>query len=251
MKKLILTALSLLLCGVIYAQPKTDSTIVANPVVEKKIETQGMVLFTNNAFAPLPAFSFDDPAVMTFLSIGWNRFKYEPEFSVGFNGQPWMWDNWLRYSVIQKPGLNIVAGINPNLYFLSTKTENDKTLIEAHRSVSGEIAAILQDYQSNKYMFTYRYNNAFDFGTISGHSIDFAVELQRVAGFSELNISLRPQLFYFNSEGNSDGFYIGNILQLNHRKSSFLLAYQSVQSIWTGFLENPEYNHNLSIIYLF
>lgn len=251
MKKLNLSVLSLLLCGVIYAQPKTESISVVKPIPEKKIEMRGMVLLTHNAFAPLPAFSFDNPAIMTFLSIGWNRIKYEPEFSIGFNGQPWMWDNWLRYSLIQKSGLTIVAGLNPNLYFLSTKTENDKTVIEAHCSVRGEVAAIFQDYQSNKYRFTYRYNNAFDFGTISGHTIDFAVEFKRILGFSEFDISLQPQLFYFNAEGNSDGFYIGNILQLSHRKSSFLLAYQSVQSIWTGFLEKPEYNHSLSLIYLF
>ena len=100
-------------------------------------------------------------------------------------------------------------------------------------------------------MLTYRYNQAFDFGTINGHFIDFSAELLKVVSLNDFYINLRPQLFYFDNEGAIDGLFVANTFQVGYKKLPLLLAYQSVQSIWTNFLPNTSYNHNVSLLYLF
>ena len=84
-----------------------------------KWEVSGLLLVTNNAFAPIPAFSFDRPAVMSFLSVRNDKWKYEPDFSIGLNGKPWMWNNWLRYELSGSQSFGLYVGINPTLFFLS------------------------------------------------------------------------------------------------------------------------------------
>ena len=97
MRKLILI-LSLFIITNGYGQDSLnaiDST--TKSISEKGWEVSGVFLTTNNAFAAIPAFSFDNPAIMSFLSIKKNRWKYEPDFSIGLTGKPWMWNNWFRY----------------------------------------------------------------------------------------------------------------------------------------------------------
>ncbi len=250
MKKMIILLIWLVGISSVYAQVENDN-VSAGTVIKKKVNVHGMILLTHNAFAPIPAFSFDDPALMAFLSVGSKRFKYEPDFSIGLNGRPWMWNNWFRYTCEDRQKFKLAVAVNPSLFFISTKTEGAEDLLEAHRNLTGEVMATFQPAAKQKYMLTYRYNEAFDFGTINGHFIDLAAEFQKVLEYKNLTVTLRPQLFYFNNQGSVDGLFVGNTVQLGHSKFPFLLAYQSVQSIWTNFLPEAAYRHSISFIFLF
>lgn len=240
---------SLLYLNTGYSQP--DSLLARYPVKQKPRKASGILLLTNNAFAPIPAFSFDNPAAMAFITIKNGRLKYDPDFSVGLNGVPWMWNNWLRYEIVAKPSFSLFGGFNPSLFFISSKNPEGDNLLEAHRNTTGELQGTWQKNRKQKFMLTYRYNQAIDFGTISGHFIDFSAELSNLINLKNMYLNLRPQAFYFNNEGRVDGFFVGNMVQIGHKKTPLLLAYQSIQSIWTNFLPKAKYSHNISLIYLY
>src|SRR5258705_5394629 len=81
------------------------------------IEFSGNILLTNIGFVPLPAFSFDSPKGIVFLSLKKRKFSYEPAFSLGFNRKPWMIDNWFRYTFIDNKVFALSAAVNTSLFF--------------------------------------------------------------------------------------------------------------------------------------
>jgi len=98
----------------------SQETSTTNPLqkikdsAEHSLVLSGNILLTNIGFAPLPAFSFDKPIGIAFLCIKKRKFSYEPAFSIGLNGKPWMMDNWFRYIFINKKTLTLSSAINPS-----------------------------------------------------------------------------------------------------------------------------------------
>jgi len=242
--KAILVLIGTLIATVSYGSA-TDSLNKNTPIVS------GRILLTNNAFAPIPAFSFDNPAAMFFLTVQGKRLRYEPDFSIGLNGKPWMWNNWFRYNVVRLKSHTFNLGLNPGLFFIENRSITGESTIGSNRNLTGEGQVKSTFSNRIRAILIYRYNKAFDKGTLDGHSIDLAVEFTRVVSIKKLRINLRPQTFYFNSEEIFKGWYVASSVSLSYGKMPVLVSYQAVQSIWTNYLPQPRYLSNFSLIYLF
>jgi hypothetical protein len=253
MKKIVTIGIfGLVMCKTTVTYCQNDS-LSANDsgIVKSRIKINGLIVLTNNAFATIPAFSFDKPAILPSLNIRMGKVEYAPDFSVGLNGKPWILNNWLRYIFIDKKKWIARMGINPSLFFKKDKSISGEEIISSHRNFTGELNG--KYYFSNKVnvSLTYRYNKAFDIGTLDGHSVDFTTEISRIVSIGMFSLDLRPQVFYMDSEKVFKGFFISSSISASYGAVPVFLSYQSVQSLWTNYLHEPKYLSNISLFYAF
>ena len=75
------------------------------------------VSINSNGFAPIPAFSLGKPAFIASANIAKGRFSYDPVLAYSLEMKPWFIDNWLHYTVIQKPKFEFKVGTNFSTFF--------------------------------------------------------------------------------------------------------------------------------------
>jgi hypothetical protein len=249
MTKTILILCLLILTCQAFAQ--TDSLTSANKPKSAPPTVDGAIVITHNAFAPIPAFSFDAPALIAMLAIKAEKLRVEPDFSIGFNGKPWLWNNWFRYPLFQNRKTTIGTGVNPGLFFKSDHSKQNENIVSAHRNLTGEIHIKYAYSKKAGIILLYRYNKAFDVGTLNGHSFDLSAEVNQIITHKSFHLNLKPQVFAFDSEGIFKGVFASATLLLLHERLPVMASYQGVRSIATNYLPHARYNQSASFIYIF
>jgi len=104
------------------------------------VKVNGKLLVANAGFAPIPAFSFNDPLAIGFLSLKKKRFSYEPDFALGLNGKPWITNHWFRLIILKTSVIIVRTGINPFLFFESERIPSGDERIHVQRNITFELA---------------------------------------------------------------------------------------------------------------
>jgi hypothetical protein len=211
------------------------------------VKIKGKVLIANAGFAPISAFSFDDPLAIGFLSVARNGFRYEPDFALGLNGTPWMNNNWFRYDFYSDKMSTLNVGVNPFLFFKNQKVNSGEEMIQAQRSLVFEVGSLHQLSDQWSLNLTYQYNKGFDQGSLSGHFL--SVTSSFVKSVAELvMITVKPQLFYFDFDGDIDGFFTSTTLNIKHKKIPVACYTQAALPLWTNF-PNNSFKWNAGLVY--
>ena len=208
---------------------------------------KGRVLIGSAGFAPISAFSFDDPLAIGFLSVARKRFGYEPDFALGLNGTPWMINNWFRFDFYSDKMSTLNVSVNPFLFFKKQKVNSGEEMIQAQRSLVFEVGSLhpLSDRWSLN--VTYQYNKGFDQGCLSGHFLSVASSLDKLVAELVL-ITIKSQLFYFDFDGDVDGFFTSASLNIKHKKIPVACCMQATLPVWTNFPDNC-FQWNAGLIY--
>ena len=199
------------------------------------IEFSGNILLTNIGFAPLPAFSFDSPIAIVFLSLKKGKFSYEPAFSLGLNGKPWMIDNWFRYTFIDKKIFALSAAVNPSLFFKIENENRGKETIIAQRNLCFDLSF---DYPVSKNIYgeiSYQYVHGFEPGALSGHILFLGGSISKLPLSTMIFIEINPQVFYFDFTGNKDGMFAAAKLNVGDQQLPLKFFLQGVQRLWSDF----------------
>jgi len=246
MKELFFLTTLFLVAGTTDAQNDVEDAAdtVGYPVVS------GKIILGKVGFAPIPAFSFNSPILIGFLSIKKKRFSYEPDMAVGLNGIPWMANHWFRYTFMEEGKIRLNAGINPSLFFKNEWIDSGVKILHVSRNFTSELRAQYKASERASLTLTYQYIYALGSGTLSGSFLDLSSTIT-VLQFSELvQVNLQPQLFYFNFEGDVDGIFTSVICSVDLQKIPLSFYYQAVLPIWTGF-SGTSFNWNTGLIYSF
>lgn len=227
-----------------FSQPDPAQDSVTSVVIS------GKLLIANAGFAPVPAFSFNSPIAIGFLSVKKNRFSFEPDFALGLNGRPWMANNWFRFIVIRKEKLKFNTGISPILFFRNETITSGESVIQAQRNLTFEWAVDLKPYGDWTVSFIHRYNRAFDPGALSGQSLDLNSTTPKIPVSETVYLVLKPQLLYFNFIGNIDGLLASTTMSVAHRLIPLSIQCQGVQPLWTDFPGN-HFKWNAGLLYTF
>lgn len=199
------------------------------------VKVNGRIVVANAGFAPVPAFSFNSPIVMGFLTIKKRRLGYDPDFSIGLNGQPWMFNNWFRFSFVDRKKFTLSTGINPSLFFRAQRTITGEPIFHALRNLTFEMVADRQIYNAWRLRSTYLHIHAFDNGGLSGDFIDISSSFLVINTAETIDINLKPEIFYFNFTGNVDGVFTSASVSVDHQKIPLSLYGQAVLLIWSAF----------------
>ena len=195
----------------------------------------GFVSVSRIGFSPVPSFSFDGPIVSVFITVAKAKISYEPGIFWGLNGKPWIIDNWLKYRLLNTGRIQLMAGINPGIFFKSEAIDEKKEIIKVNRNIT---TGLFGNYKFSRLLslrFTYWYNKRFDSGTLSGHFLDVTGVFPDIQLPKKITVNIKPELFYFNNAGPVDGLFSAAGITIGHIKCPVSLYVQCVERLWTNF----------------
>jgi hypothetical protein len=201
------------------------------------VQVSGQLQLANMGFAPVPAFSFNNPIAIGLLSVKTKHFSFQPDAAVGFNGDPWMANNWFRFALPEQKGWKANIGINPSLFFKTEKMSSGEELVHAYRNLTFEVGAERR-LSGVLVRFTWQNIHAFDEGTRSGNFLDISCPLTFVPLKKKLIFHARPQVFYFNFDGNVDGLFTSATVTVELTSLPLSAYTQGVLPLWANFPGN-------------
>ncbi len=179
------------------------------------VRVSAKLQLSNAGLAPVPAFSFNSPIIVGFLTVKKKAFSFEPDAAVGMNGKPWMTNNWFRFTALNRNKWKANFGVNPSLFFENETLDSGEKIIHTQRNLTFEVAG---EYKSHGWNLGVLFMNikGCDPGTLSGNFFDLHGEFKAAHIGEKIFFNLKPQLFYFNFNGNLDGFFASCTLDIKH-----------------------------------
>jgi len=208
-------------------------------------KVSGRVFLVNTGFAPIPAFSFNSPICISGLVIRKQWFSYEPDFAFGFNGRPWIANSWFRFNIKENSTIQLIAGINPFLFFRKRVDYEGDEIIQAQRNLCGGIIATYKSHVP--IIVEYRYNHGFD-KQLSGHFISLGTNIPQVGKTIRFRIS--PQLFYFNFTGKMDGLFCSTAMDISYKPVPVSLYLMGVLPVSVNY-PGTSFKWNIGLVYTF
>src|SRR5690348_7280752 len=80
---------------------------------------------TNNGISLIPTFSLGKPAAIFDLSMGKNKFSFDPELTFSLQGKPWYFLFWFRYKLVNNDKFQMHAGTHLGINFKNAVQAND------------------------------------------------------------------------------------------------------------------------------
>ena len=142
------------------------------------------------------------------------------------------------------------AGINPSLFFKTEWTAAGEKILNAQRNLSFEIGGTRKFSKNSSLTLAYMRVHAFDIGALSGNFFDVSSSFPVISTSKIISITLKPELFYFDFEGNVDGFFASTRINIEHRQIPVSIYYQGVLPLWTDFNGNS-FKWNMGVVYAF
>jgi hypothetical protein len=214
----------------------------------------GAVGVTNNGISIVPSFSLDKPAVQFNLSMGKNRFSFEPDIRFSLAGKPWSMLFWGRYKLVTNDKFKLNTGAHLGLNFRTSALPINGDSSEAtvtRRYLAGELAP---NYFLTKNISTgiyYLYSHGLDAGTIGNtHFITFNTNFSNIKLTDQFFIRFNPQFYYLKLDA-QDGFYFTSTLTV--AKKNFPLSVSSTinKIINTNITGSKNFVWNVSLVYSF
>lgn len=242
----LLILLVLLYSSSIYSQTK-DST-------EPIHHFSGVVTITNNGISLIPTFSLGKPAGILGLSMGNQKFSFEPEFRFALEGKPWSFILWSRYKLLSSNKFTLGIGAHPAFIFktISTVTNGSvKDIIVSNRYVATEFAP---NYYFSKNMSVgvyYLYSHGLDEDAIQNtHFLTINANFSNIKVSKKLLFKVNPQFYYLQQDGKG-GYYFTSAFTI--AKMNFPIVIQSIinKTLGSDIQGSKDFVWNASIIYSF
>jgi len=216
----------------------------------------GSVGVTNNGFSFIPLFSLGKPAAVVNLSVGGDRFSFDPQFRFDLDGfKPWTFIFIWRYKIIQKERFQMKVGAHLPTY----------SFREVSSLIDGETQVRLVPYRvmAAELMPTFTISEHISLGAyyISGFALEKFDETRHLdylslrAFFAQLHLSKyvylnwNPEVYYLNLYG-LNGFYAAQSISLVHEKIPITLSTTMNIKIKSE-IETKGFDWNISLVYTF
>jgi hypothetical protein len=226
---------------------KTDST-------KSITHFSGSISVTNNGISIVPSFSLGKPAVAFLLSVGKNRFSFEPDFRFSLKGKPWGFLFWARYKVVNSNKFQINAGTHLGLNFrtslLPANGDTSEATVE-RRYLAGELSPRVLLTKNISIGIYYLYSHGLDAGTIKNtHFVVFGTNFSNIKLTDQFFIKVNPQLYYLKLDAR-DGFYFTSSFTLAKKNFPFSLSALINKAINTRITGGKDFLWNTSLVYSF
>lgn len=247
MKKHCLLIIIFLICNSLHSfSQKADST---KPIKH----FSGTASITNNGIALVPNFSLEKPAVLFIMSLGGQRFSFDPDIRFGLDGKPWTMLFWARYKLLTKTKFRLHTGTHLGINYRYTPIEINNIPTKntiARRYLAAELAP--------NYFFTknisvgvyYLYSRGLDNGTTkNNHFVTLNANFSHLALTKDYYLRFNPQVFYLYQDGR-EGYYTTGLVALAKNNFPLSLSYLVNKRI-SGNILSKHFINSFSLIYSF
>lgn len=215
---------------------------------KKKLKAYATVSLNSNGIASIPAFSLGKPAIIASISLGKNRFSYNPTLAYGLDLRPWFIDNWLNYKIIAKPAFELTAGFNIST-FGNKYNLPEGSIWEAQRYFAYALTGVCKTSPNSSLTFAYWNDNGQEKGTIKGHFFNFIGEKSDINIGKSVLLSAAVQLFYINYDGSNDGLFVSPRISSSLRNVPFSIFFQATQALSSNISPFPGFKWNIGLAY--
>jgi hypothetical protein len=242
----LLILFSLLLVHLSFSQ-KADST-------KRTGHISGSVSVTNNGISIVPSFSLGKPAAQFNLSMGKNRFIFEPDIRFSLAGKPWSFLFWGRYKIVNNHKFKMNAGTHLGLNFktsvLPINGDTNEVTI-ARRYLAGEFFPRYSFTKDISVGIYYLYSHGLDAGTIGNtHFITLNMNFSNIKITDRFFINVNPQLYYLKLDA-EDGYFFTTSLVLAKKKFPLSAAAIINKKINSNITGSKNLLWNASLVYTF
>ncbi len=213
----------------------------------------GAASVTNNGISLVPSFSLEKPAVMAIMSLGGERFSFDPDIRFGLDGKPWTFLFWARYKLFTKGRFRINTGAHLGMNFRTTTlsmngvpTEN----IVVRRYLAGELAPSYFVAKNISIGTYYLYSRGIDNGAVRNtHFITLNSNFSHLPITQNFYLRLNPQFFYLAQDGR-EGYYVTSLLALAKNNFPLSVSYLINKKLRSD-IPGKDFISSLSLIYSF
>lgn len=224
-----------------------------NTVEQPKRQISGVITATNNGIAIIPSFSLGRPAVFFDLSMGGERFSFDPMLRFGMDGKPWVFVLWGRYKVIKDGKFTLTVGGHPAFLFQEEEMIIDgksEKMMVSNRYLAGELTT---NYKfSEKFSMGLYYLRGTGIQVLGARKTDFIAlntQISNINLYKDFKLRINPQFFFLIVDENS-GFYVNSTLTLSKRGLPVELQGFFNQKIKSG-VAGDDLVWNISLLYTF
>lgn len=222
----------------------------------KSFHFDGNVSVSNNGFSFIPTFNLGKPAAIATLSIGGDRFSFDPQFRFDLDGlKPWSFIFIWRYKVIKNDRWLVRAGLHlPAIAFRTREVYRGGVMTEelyAQRFFTPELTTSFKVSSHLSIGTYYIYGRGLEKEGQSKntHFISLQFGIREIRLSKEIFLNWNPEIYYMNIDG-SDGVYVAQNLTLAHKKLPFSISSMLNKGIKTN-INSGDLDWNVSLIYSF
>ena len=214
----------------------------------------GSISITNNGISIVPSFSLGKPAAIFSLSVGKNRYSFEPDLRFSLGGKPWSFLFWGRYKLVTTDKFKMNTGAHLGLNFKTSvipiNGDSSETTV-TRRYLAGELSPnyfLSKNFSVGLY---YLYSHGLDAGTIGNtHFITFNLNYSNIKITDQFFLNINPQFYYLKLDA-QDGIYFTSSLTV--AKKNFPLAVSAIinKEIKSNISGSKDFLWNVSLVYTF
>ena len=224
-----------------FSQEKADSS-------KSKLKISATFSLNSNGISSIPAFSLGKPAIISSVTLAWNRFSYEPVLAYGLDMRAWFIDNWLRYKIIDKPSFELRTGVNFSTFFSEYKL-TDSEIWRSERYFALELTGIYKFAPNSTLLLSYWNDRGQEEGSLTGHFFNIVGERTNIKLGNSVLLSATMQLFYIDYDGSNDGLFISPKISSSLKETPFNLFFQIIQALHSNITPFPGFRWNIGFSY--
>ncbi len=225
---------------------KTDSLTTTDHL-------SGAVTFTNNGISTIPSFTLGKPAFLFFMSAG-NKFRFEPEFRLSYEGKPWMFIFWWRYDLWKSGRHYVRPGVNMQFNFKEVAVTDQGIAREFQsisRFLSGDLSYNCLVTKNSSTGVYYLYSRSLESsGPFNLHYLALKYNFLNIRLPGNFFMKFVPQAYYLRVD-RTDGFYFTETLTLAERNFPFSISSIVTTPLKTNILINNHLVWNINLTYSF
>jgi hypothetical protein len=247
------TLVMLFIASAVVAQ-KSDSLKIKKDSLRIRSEVTGLIGATNNGISIIPTFSLNAPALNVLFSVRRNRFSFDPDVRLTFDGKRGGMVFWFRYRLLMDKKFTFHVGAHP-AYNLQTRkiSENGTTttITQARRFLAYELVPNyrISDHVSVGMYYLTGYGLQKD-GPKRSHFLTINTNLSNLKLGDDVFMQFTPQ-FYYLKLNQEDGFYYTHTVGLVKKGWPFLLQSTVNKEIKTNITGSKKFQWNVTLLYTF
>ncbi|HMQ59492.1 MAG TPA: hypothetical protein PKE06_02435 [Flavilitoribacter sp.] len=216
---------------------------------------KGAISATNNGFSFIPSFSLGKPAAIVNLSVGGERFTFEPEFRYALEGKPWSFIFIWRYKLIKNDRFQFTLGTHlPALSFRTSSVIKDGVLQDVIQSQRFfpvfELTPTYTVADNISMGLFYLYGRGADRDlTRNTHFLSFRTHFSDIRISKQTYLKFNPQFFYLKTD-EKDGYFVAGGLTLARKDFPISVSTLMNKAIRTN-IATKNFDWNISLAYSF
>jgi len=229
-----------------------------NNSTEKEYHFNGNINISNNGFSFIPLFTLGEPATVINLSLGGDRFSFNPSLSFDLNGlRPWVFDFIWSYKIVSNKKYNLIfSQFIPGLYFHTISYEKNNIKQEAFSTWVSTVSTIDFFYLiSSNFRFGFTFFNAFPIKKNKeqpniARMLSIKSKIGNIKLGESITINWSPEI-YFPKVDNQTGIFAAQNISIRFNNSPISISSSMNKAIDFGNFTGKSFDWNIGINYSF